>query len=189
MMEYDSEYQFRKTYPTSDTSKPPYPEAVALSYYTNFNGFTHFTFASLENNFYPNNFRAASANWPVSNAGGDYALSKQVTVYLGGRNEQIPLVRSEELQIRADDKFILNQTFARWSGSGTPWFLQLQVQDYSSPGQQNSSPSFNFCVHMIVPNVRRLSCTLHDRLTGKYRDARILDDSDNLGAIEYLPRH
>jgi hypothetical protein len=86
----------------------------------------------------------------------------------------------DAFEIRDDAKFILNAAAAEWVAA--PWFVQFQVADDDFP-----SASFRLCMNMHAPNLRRLSCTIHDKDTGAWRGVHVLDDSQGLGVVEYAP--
>lgn len=81
----------------------------------------------------------------------------------------------------ATDPVVLNRTIAQWDAS--PWFAQLQVQVDDS-----SDTVFRLCWHVKLPSIIRLSCGKFDRVTGDYRGAHIVDDSQGIGALTWVTK-
>lgn len=94
----------------------------------------------------------------------------------GDRNP--PLTRSTAFTIKPTDKLPLDTTIAQWNDG--KYYVQIQVGTY-----QPSNTVFRLCLHIILPDVKNLSCTLHDRINGALRGLQVIDDSAGLGAIEY----
>lgn len=189
LLEYKSDGAKHEAWPTVELSQE-YPDAVSVSYYDGGLYFAYDTYPVLYRPYWQQtNFPVSYMQWDVSYNTGDFTLAQNMQVYSG--NENTVLWRPEGFTIKSDDKFILNQTFAEWKGvTGTDWFVQLQVQDYNGIGADPklSTAAFNLCVHMLVPKVRRLSCTIHDRQTGQFRGVRVVEDSNGLGPVEWLPK-
>lgn len=145
---------------------------------------------------YPRNYNYNSPNpkypegsveFNIAYPNGVFALGGTMTAYSNGA--ATALVRPDgDFVIKDDHKFILNTSAATWEGvEGQPWFVQLQISTFSG-----SDTVFKICLHESFPSagtqtVRRLACTLHNKDTGAYRGTQVLDDSRNLGAVEYLP--
>lgn len=157
-------------------------DLVFVGYYLNSQYFGQYSYPRNYdyNNPYPK-YPQAEIQFHLSYLSGWMALGRQIDTWSNGVTA--PLVRSEEFEIRDDHKFILNRTAAQWGGvEGNPWFVQLQINEYSA-----SNVVFRLCLHLYLPKVRRLSCTIHERNTGEYRGTEVIDDSRGLGAIRYFP--
>jgi hypothetical protein len=110
----------------------------------------------------------------------------QGTSNVAGRSQkQTAMVRQGgDFEIRDDYKFIIDTTAAEWRGTELDQnaFIQLQIGSYPQ-----SNTAFLLCQHQSFGDVRRRACTIHSRDTGQKRGVAVIDDSRNLGPIEYLP--
>ncbi len=137
----------------------------------------------------PDHIPHASVMFEIDYTDGVSTLGKTISTYSGSIEKA--LSRPEgDFVIKDDDKFILNTSAATWYGveGEKDWFVQLQISTFPS-----SDTVFKLCLHQYFPSsvtgtVRRLSCTLHDKVTGSFRGNQMYDDSRGLGATEYVPK-
>jgi hypothetical protein len=156
-------------------------DAVFIGYYLQASYFSHFSYPEKSYQQTSGKYPSASVIFPVNYTSGELRLGQQITVHSGGGD--IPLVGTAEFEIRDSSKVMLNQTSFEWKGvNGAPWFVGFQVNEYAQ-----SNTVFRLCLHQSFPDVRRLACTIHNKDTGAYRGTQVLDDSRNLGVIEYYP--
>jgi hypothetical protein len=118
---------------------------------------------------------------------GFFTLGRMITAYTyaNGISKATALVRrAGDFEIKDDHKFIIDTTSAEWRGTELDpnAFVQLQIASYSP-----SNTVFKLCLHQSFGDVRRLACTLHNKDTGVRRGVQVIDDSRNIGQIEYLP--
>ncbi len=149
----------------------------------------HFTQSSFSNSSpWTSKFPYSSMGWQITySAEGFLTLSsvaEAYTGYEGSPGNGVALFRAAGNFVIPDNyKFILNTTAAEWKGvEGAPWFVQLQISTYSG-----SNTVFKLCLPQYLPDVRRLACTLHNKDSGAYRGSQAIDDSRNIGPIEYVP--
>jgi hypothetical protein len=101
----------------------------------------------------------------------------------GTQGEAQQLLRRDEGSFRIHDnfKYPLNATIAEWRGlSGDEDFVQLQLATYPL-----SDAVFKLCLHQSLGEVRRLTCTLHDRQTAARVGVHAFDDSTGAGPVEF----
>jgi hypothetical protein len=182
-------------YPTEQLSNSKYPNVISVQYYTDVRSFNHYTFPYEFSNPYwePRSFPSSFLYWDAGYTDSVYSLKEDLFAFTteGPNQTEVALHRKDgTFPIKPTDQYKFNATFAEWRGvEDQQWFVQLQVADYHDPSDGSvSNAAFNFCVHQYLPKVRRLACTIHDRNTGDYLGSRLLDDSNGLGSVTYLPK-
>jgi hypothetical protein len=101
----------------------------------------------------------------------------------GTQGEIQQLLRRNEgsFRIHDDVKYPLNATLAEWRApSGGEDFVQLQLATFAPLPEV-----FKLCLHQSLGEVRRLTCTLHDRQTAAFVGVQAIDDSTNTGPVEF----
>jgi hypothetical protein len=103
---------------------------------------------------------------------------------LGTQGEIQELFRRSEGSFKIHDnfKYLLNTTAAEWrDSSGNDDFVQLQLATFPP-----SDAVFKLCLHQSLGEVRRLTCTLHDRQTAERVGVHVIDDSTSSGPVEFV---
>ena len=95
------------------------------------------------------------------------------------------LERPEAFLINQGAQYPLDTTLATWAAQNPadPWYAKFMLQTDS-----RSNTVFRVCWDARLPQVIRLWCTKHDRLTGDFRGIYVVDDSLGLGAHTWETR-
>jgi len=161
---------------------------VTVSFYTSPTNFNQYSYLTNNQTGQTSVFPYGGNDFPVGYSDdGFFSLGRTITAYtyVNGISKQTALIRQGgDFEIKDDFKFILDTTSAEWRGTELDpnAFVQLQISSYAL-----SNTVFKLCLHQSFGDVRRLACTLHNKDTGVRRGVQVIDDSRNIGQIEYLP--
>lgn len=162
-------------------------DTVSVNFSTGTRNFSQYAFLT-NDQYTTTKFPWGGVDFPVgfSNAG-FFSLGRTILgfSYDGNTYKETAMIRQGgDFEIKDDFKFIIDTTSAEWRGTelDRAAFVQLQISSFSA-----SNTVFKLCLHQSFGDVRRLACTLHNKDTGVRRGVQVIDDSRNIGQIEYLP--